>query len=153
MPALKEISPAWLFLQLKGRLSCEQIAERAGCSTATIYRHIRRNNFHRFAISRKIWPTLLTEEDIEGLLDEGRSYVEISKLKGCSVATVCTSAKRYGLKSTVHGGQPPADIDIKKIRELLEEKGMSLTDAAPILGVSIATVSKYARRHGIKRRN
>jgi DNA-binding Lrp family transcriptional regulator len=130
-------------------LPVSQVAERLGCSEATIWRRMRAYGLE--ARSPGEYRRLdIPQELLERLYySEGLTRGEIAERLGCDPTTVWRRMVEYGMT------QPRLEHDIS--RELLERlycKGkLSQREIAERLGCAVSTVCRHLAAHGLEGRS
>lgn len=141
------ISPEELEAWYAEGLTQAEIAERVGCSVDTIYQRTREYGLVNLSPSnrRKL---VIPREELEALLAEGLTQVEIAKRLGCSEQTIRRRRRQYGLE-TSDGAYQRIEIKREELERLCAE-GVTLKQMAERFGCSQATVFKRMRDYGLR---
>jgi DNA-binding CsgD family transcriptional regulator len=159
-----------LAVMYKRGLSSTEIAERAGCSTATVLGRLRdasiaiRSRSEAMLLDRGVQ---LNEEELrKSYVKEQQSAADIARKFGCTATTIYRHLKAAGIprRSTSeaqvlawsHGKCVPkprtVSLTDKQLRKMYIDKQMSVSDIARRADCSLMTVSQRLRAAGIPTR-
>lgn len=136
------------------------VAERFGVSSETIYRILRKHGIprtHRHPKQAKACQSAnahkgINTDEVCELRNQGLLLSEIAKAIGCSVRTVHYHVEKGGLSAyDGRGRRSPLRDSESEICRLYEE-GMANREIAEQFGVCPQTITKVAKRNGLKMR-
>lgn len=137
-------------------LTAQEIAAEAGCSVATVVRHmeacgiVRRGT--RPGVDNLLYEQELTAGYLEKRLGERANVCDIAREVGCSIGPVHLAIRRHGLGRLISPVRPPEPpcATAEELRLMFVEKQMSMNAIGRVLGVSKTKVRADLSRFGIR---
>ena len=95
---------------------------------------------------------MISEKSIEArrLYQSGLSSDEVGTRMGMATPTVIWHLHRAKTKMRPKGGHNAKQVDVMALRLILQEAKMGIEETAKHFGVSVPTISRTMRRHGLK---
>lgn len=145
-------------LYYEEKLPLQQVAEELGVGVGDVAEAMMEFGLERRADMEEDRPWRDEERLREMYVENNMSMAAVADELGCTPMTIQHWLEKFDLKEEGINQPPNRDQegsyewrDEEKMREMYEERGMSITEMAEEMDCAYSTISKWFDKHGIER--